>query len=75
MKKFDPDNFVPVFDTQVNGNADIESLLSDLDCSTEVMQAQEPPNGPRGKISWIVLINSDFFIIWRNELKLGNGDN
>ena len=29
---------------QVNGNADIESLLSDLDCSSERMQAQEAPN-------------------------------
>jgi hypothetical protein len=34
---------------QVNGNADIESLLSDLDCSTERMQAQEAPNG--GKLA------------------------
>ena len=29
----------------MNGNADIESLLSDLDCSSERMQAQEAPNG------------------------------
>ena len=33
------------FSFQVNGNADIESLLSDLDCSSERMQAQEAPNG------------------------------